>query len=366
MLEKVYAVFLKELKVVFRERRLLAILILQPIILVSLFGYAFSGEVKNVRIAVVDDDSSELSSSLISAMQGGDTFDLAYFVSTRSELIELIRLGRVHAGVYIPEGFQSDFAAGKASVEVYADESNYNVVAAVLNCIEKIASLLSMEHRGGIAVEQRFVFTTKSRLIDFVAPAIIGVVTQMLAIILSSSSIAREKEEGTLELVFSTPMTSFDMIMGKFLAITALITADVFIVIAIAHYAFDVEVRGSMLLLISTMLLFLTGTIGVGLTISAVSQTQLQGIQGSMLFALVSIFLSGFFYPLESMPEGARLVSYFIPLTYANIAFREIMVKGNGIEVVYPQIAVLCLYTLISVLAAITVLRKVMGGGSHA
>ncbi len=221
MFERVYSVFLKELKVVFRERRLLAILIFQSIILVSLFGYAFSGEVKNVRIAVVDVDNSGISNALISAMQRGDTFDLSYFVSSRSELIELIRLGKVHAGIYIPSGFQYEFAAGRARVEVYADESNYNVAAAVLNGAEKIASRLSMEHRGGIAVEQRYVFTTKSRLIDFVAPAIIGVVTQMLAIILSSSSIAREKEEGTLELVFSTPMTSFDMIMGKFLAITA-------------------------------------------------------------------------------------------------------------------------------------------------
>lgn len=365
MLERLYAVFLKEIKIVFRERRLLAILVLQPVILVTLFGYAFSGEVKDVRIAVLDDDQSDLSSLFISAMQSGETFDMVFFVATRSELMELIRLGKVHAGIYIPQGFQKDFASGKARIEVYADESNYNVANAAVSGMEKIASKISRLQKGGIEVEQRFVFTTKSRLIDFVAPAIIGVVTQMLAIILSSSSIAREKEEGTLELVFSTPMSSSDMIIGKFLAITALITADVFIVITIAHFAFDVEIKGSMPLLISTMLLFLTGSIGVGLAVSAVSQTQIQGIQGSMLFAMISIFFSGFFYPLESMPEGARTISYFVPLTYANIAFREIMVKGNGFDVVYPQIAALCLYTLVSVMVAILVLRRVMGGGSR-
>jgi len=362
MLERTFVVFKKEIKVIMRERRLLAILILQPVILVTLFGYAFSGEVKNVKIAVLDEDLSEESLKLISALHGGESFSIDYFVSAKSEITELIRLGKVHAGIYIPKGFQESLANGSGKVEIYVDESNYNVAVAVLSGVEKIASKLSRELLGGIEVEQRFVFTTKSRLIDFIAPAIIGVVIQMLTLILSSSSIAREKEEGTLELIFSTPMTSKDLILGKFLAITTLITADVFIVIFLAHFAFDVVVRGSIFLLIGTLLLFLTGTIGVGLTISAMSQTQLQGIQASMIFGLVSIFLSGFFYPLESMPEGAQIVSYFIPLTYANIAFREIMVKGNGIGVVYPQIIILTIYTLLSTVLAILVLRKVVGG----
>jgi ABC-2 type transport system permease protein len=361
MLERVSGVFVKEIKVIFREKRLLAILILRPVILVSLFGYAFSGEVKNIKVAVVDEDSSDLSEMLISSLHSTDTFSISYFTATRSELMELIRLGKVHAGIYIPKGFQEN--TNKA-IEVYVDESNYNVAATAISKINAITASLSKKFFGGLEVEQRFVFTTKSRMIDFIAPAIIGVVIQMLTLILSSSSISREREEGTLELIFSTPLSSSDLIIGKFLAITALITVDVFIVVALAHYAFDVEVRGSLPLLLFTQFLFLTGTIGVGLIISALSQTQLQGIQASMIFGLVSIFLSGFFYPLESMPEGAKTISYFVPLTYANIAFREVMVKGNGVEVIFPQIVVLSVYTLMSVAGAILALKKVMGGGS--
>lgn len=243
------------------------------------------------------------------------------------------------------------------------DESNYNVANSAVKGINAIASEFSKSLFGGIAVEQRYVFTTKSRLIDFIAPAIIGVVTQMLGLILSSSSIAREREEGTLELIFSTPLKSSELILGKFVAVTAIIMLDVFVVMIITHFAFDVEIRGNLALLILALLLFLTGSIGVGLAISAVSATQLQGIQASMLFALISIFLSGFFYPLESMPEGARMIAYFVPLTYANIAFREIMIKGNGLEVVYPHISILSIYTLVSVSIAILLLRKVIGGG---
>ncbi len=242
------------------------------------------------------------------------------------------------------------------------DESNYNVARSVIEGVNAIASKIS---RSNITVEQRYVFTTKTRLIDFIAPAIIGVVTQMLGLILSSSSIAREKEEGTLELIFSTPLNSSDLILGKFLAVTTIIMLDVFVVMAITHFAFDVDIKGNLALLILAQLLFLTGSIGVGLAISAVSATQLQGIQASMIFALISIFLSGFFYPLESMPEGARMISYFVPLTYANIAFREIMIKGNGLEVVYPHITALLVYTVLSISLAVLLLRRVMGGGKR-
>jgi len=361
-LEKVFAVFLKELKVIARERRLLAIIIAQPIILVSVFGYAFSGEIKNVGVAVVDEDGSELSHKFISALHSTDKFDIKYFVYSRSEAIELVKLGKVHSAIYIPKNFEEEFRKGSAVVEVYVDESNYNVARSVIEGINAIASKIS---RSNITVEQRYVFTTKTRLIDFIAPAIIGVVTQMLGLILSSSSIAREKEEGTLELIFSTPLKSSDLILGKFLAVTTIIMLDVFVVMAITHFAFDVDIKGNLALLILAQLLFLTGSIGVGLAISAVSATQLQGIQASMIFALISIFLSGFFYPIESMPEGARMISYFVPLTYANIAFREIMIKGNGLEVVYPHITALLVYTVLSISLAVLLLRRVMGGGKR-
>lgn len=201
-------------------------------------------------------------------------------------------------------------------------------------------------------------------MIDFIAPAIVGVIVQMLGLILSASSISREKEEGTLEVILATPIKSSDLIMGKFLGITAIIVMDIFNVMLIAHYFFDVEVRGSIILLFAAQLLFLTGSIGLGLAISSLSATQLQGIQAGMIVALVSIFLSGFFYPLESMPNVARGISYFIPLTYANIAFRNIMVKGNGLDIVYPYISVLIIYTIATILLATFLLRKKAGGVS--
>jgi len=270
-LKNVFAVLLKELKVIARERRLLAIIIAQPIILVSVFGYAFSGEIKNVGIAVVDEDNSNLSYNFISALHSSDAFDIRYFVYSRSEAIELVKLGKVHSAIYIPKNFGKDFRSGSAVVDVYVDESNYNVARSVVNGINTIASQISRNFFGGVSVEQRYIFTTKTRLIDFIAPAIIGVVTQMLGLILSSSSIAREKEEGTLELIFSTPLKSSDLIMGKFVAVTTIIMLDVFVVMAITRLAFDVEVRGDLALLILAQLLFLAGSIGVGLAISVVS-----------------------------------------------------------------------------------------------
>jgi|Deesub1362A_J573_1020465.scaffolds.fasta_scaffold01041_4 ABC-2 type transport system permease protein len=363
MMSEVLAVFVKELKVILREKRLLAILIMQPIILITVFGYAFSGEIKNVPAAVIDDDGSFASKQIISAIISTEVLDIKYFAATASEAVDMIKRGDIQVAIYIPEGFYREIKNGRGEIRVFVDESNFNVAITSINLIERIASSFSRELKGGIAVEQRYIFTTKTRMIDFIAPAIIGVVIQMLGLILSASSIAREREEGTLELILATPLRSADLIAGKFLAITCIIVLDIFNVMLIAHYLFNVEVRGSILLLFAVQLLFLTGSIGLGLAISAVSATQLQGIQASMLMAIVSIFLSGFFYPLESMPEAARLIAYFIPLTYANLAFRNVMVKGNGLDVVFPYVAVLVFYTLLTTLLAIRLLRRKIGTG---
>lgn len=360
--EEIIATLKKEIKVVMRERRLLAILLIQPIILISVFGYAFSGEIKNVPLAVIDDDSTEISRELILNIQSREVFNINYYVSTRSEAIDLIKKGDVLAAIYIPKGFGKSFRMGEGSIEIFVDESNFNVAMTTLNYVTNTAYFMSKETNGGFDVIQRYVFTTKSRMIDFIAPAIVGVIVQILGLILSASSISREKEEGTLELLLATPIKGSDLIIGKFLGITAIIVIDIFNVMLIAHYAFDVEVRGSIILLFATQLLFLTGSIGLGLAISSLSNTQLQGIQVSMIVAIVSIFLSGFFYPLESMPEAARVVAYFIPLTYANIAFRNIMVKGNGLETVYPYIGILVVYTILTIILATYLLRSEKGG----
>ncbi|MCS7130569.1 MAG: ABC transporter permease [Archaeoglobaceae archaeon] len=355
-------VLVKELKILVRDRRLFAIIIFQPILLTLVFGYAFSGEIKNVRIAVVDDSNSEISNALISALNYGESFDIEHFLATKSEGLELIKRGYVDAMLVIPKSFEGDLAKGRAKIEVYTDESKSSVSVAVINEIRTIAHSFSTKNFGGIEVEQNFVFSTKTRLIDFVAPALIGVVTLMIGLILSASSLAREKEEQTLELSLKA-LKSRDIVLGKFFAITAIVTFDTLIVMFLTHTLFGIEIRGSVLLLVMAQFLFLAGSIGIGLTISAFSATQLQGIQGAMLVGLISIFLSGFFYPLESMPEGARIVAFFIPLTYANTAFREIMIKGSGIEIVYPQLGVLTLYTILSLLISTKVLRKVVGGG---
>ncbi len=363
-MDEVISTFVKEVKVVVRERRLLALLILQPIILITIFGYAFSGEINNVPVAIIDEDSTGVSDELIANLQRGEVFDIDYFVHSRSEAMDLIKEGKVLAAVYIPEDFHIDFFRGKGKLEILVDESNYNVATTSLNYVRNVAYQMSKESHGGFDVEQRYIFTTQTRLIDFIAPALVGVIVQILGLILSTSSISREKEEGTLDLILATPIKSSDFILGKFSGITAIMVADVIVVMGIAHFGFGVDVKGSVFLLFATMLLFLTGSVGLGLAISTRSNTQLQGIQAGMLVAIVSIFMSGFFYPLESMPNIARSVAYVIPLTHANLAFRNIMIKGNGLEVVYPYVGVLIAYTVITILLATYLLRKKTGGGT--
>jgi len=358
MFDEIIASFEKEFKVIVRERRLLAIIIVQPMILITIFGYAFSGELHKIPTVIVDDDMSVQSHQLVSALASSETLEIKYYMATTSEAIEAIKNGKASVAVHITENFGRDFLNGRGKIEVIVDESDFNVATTTKNYVQKVTAELSSELNGGINVEQRYIFTTKTRLIDYVAPAIIGVIIQVLGLILSASSIAREKEEGTLELILSTPMKSFDLIFGKFLCITTIITLDVIAVMFIAHYIFNVEVRGNILLLFITQLLFLTGSIGLGLAISTALTTQLQAVQLAMMFSVISIFLSGFFYPLESMPEYAQTIAYLIPLTYANIAFRSIMIKGCGLEVVYPQIAVLVLYNVFTVSLAVFLLRR--------
>jgi ABC-2 type transport system permease protein len=357
MLDEILATFEKELKVIIREKRLLAIIILQPIILVSLFGYAFSGDLHDIPTVVVDNSQSVYSHRFITALNG-ETLRIKYFASTLSEAMELIKKGKASVVIYIPEGFDQALKAGKGKVIVVVDESNFNVAKTAKNYVEKVASRYSAEFFGGISIEQRYIFTTKTRLIDFVAPAIIGIVLQVLGLILSASSLTREKEEGTFELVLSMPIKSFSYIFGKFLCIITIVMFDALVVTFLTNQLFSVEIRGNIFLLFLAQLLFLSGSVGVGLAISTVSTTQIQAVQIAMMFSVICIFLSGIFYPLESMPEAARTIAYFVPLTYANIAFREIMVKGNGLDVVFPQIAFLTLYMVGSISFAVYLLKR--------
>lgn len=354
---EISAIFEKELKTIVREKRLLAIIILQPIILVSLFGYAFSGNLHDIPTVVVDNSQSVYSHRLITALNG-ETLRIKYFASSLSEAMELIKEGKASVAIYIPKNFNDNIKNKKGKIIIVVDESNFNVATTAKNYVERVTSKLSKELFGGINVEQRYIFTTKTELIDFVAPAIIGIVLQVLGLILSASSLTREKEEGTFELVLSMPVKSFSYIFGKFLCIITIVMLDAIVVTILTNQLFGVEIRGNIFLLLLAQLLFLSGSVGVGLAISSVSTTQIQAVQVAMMFSVVCIFLSGIFYPIESMPDAARTVAYLVPLTYANIAFKDVMVKGNGLNVVLPQIGFLTLYMLSSVSSAVYLLRR--------
>jgi len=342
----------KEASSILRERRLLIILAIQPVLLISIIGYAFSGGLRDLQVGVIDDDFSRDSVSLINKISSSNIFRVKYLIATEDEGIELIRRGELSAVIHIPKFF------GDNGVEIFVDETN-------INFAEKVVGYL----RGVVGEEAKVkynpVFTTGTRLIDFIAPSVVAVVIQVVGLLLALFSISKEKEEGTLEMLVVTPTKYSEIVLGKFLFITTALLVELFVAMVIVHSLFDVRINGDVIVLFLTQILSFTSMVGLGLLISTLSETQLQGIQIGMLLVITNIFISGFIYPLEAMPELAKIIAYLLPLTHANIAFGSIVIMGNGIDMVYPQLLVLVLYTILPLLLSVLILRRKIGGANQ-
>jgi ABC-2 type transport system permease protein len=330
-----------------QDPRLFGIVIIAPIIQLTMLGYAATTDVRNVPLVVVDQDRSRESRELVSRFDASPSFEVIDGLSSTDEVDEYLDTGRAWMALDIPRGYGERIRAGRpTTVQVVADGTDANSTNVALGYAGTLISAYARELASPsgqpsaplVSADVRVWFNPQLESKDFMIPGILALLLLVVTTNLSSMSIVREKELGTLEQLNVTPIARWELIVGKMVPYALIGMVDVLLVVLVALLWFEVPFRGSFLLLFAMSLIYLMTTLGLGLFVSTISATQQQAMMTASFFFLIPmVFLSGFVFPIENMPDVVQPVTYLVPLRYFLIILRGIFLKGVGLETLWPQ-----------------------------
>jgi len=358
-LRRAWFVMWKEVIELRQDPRIFGIIFIAPVIQLAVLGYAATTDVRNVPIVIADSDRSSSSQELIARFTGSGIFDLVDVVSTEAEVDRYLEHGDAWMVLVIPPDYGQNVARGRpAVVQVLADGSDANSTNIALGYATNLVAGYSQElaarrpisaeaatSHGGIEPRVRVWFNPTLESRYFMLPGIFALLLLVVTSNLSSMGIVREREVGTLEQLNVTPLGRFELILGKLLPYGAIGLIDVVIVLLVIVFWFEVPLRGSFWLLVAMSLVYLLTTLGLGLFISTISNTQQQAMMTSTFFFLIPMmYLSGFVFPIENMPDVIQPITYLLPLRYFVIILRGIFLKGVGLETLWPQAAALLVW----------------------
>ncbi len=369
MLTRLISIIRKEFIQIFRDPRTLALILVIPVMQLFLLGYAATNDVRNVPLAVVDQDRSPQARSLLDAYRSADYFKLTYEVDSEGELRDLIDAGKARVGIIIPPGYGSQISGnGSAEVAFILDGSDPSVASTAMSAAQLIGQSQSTKlmierlsaHGQLRAVKQPVDVRTQvwynPDLISayFMVPGVIGLILYALTSILTATAVVRERERGTIEQLIVTPIRSWELVVGKVLPYVILALLNTLEVLAIGSLWFKVPVRSGLGLIMLVSALFIFTGLGIGLLASTIANTQQEAMLIVWFTLLPSIFLSGFLYPLETMPLVLRWISYLMPLRYYLVIIRSLLLKGVGLQFLRTEIMALAVFGIaIMSLAAI-------------
>jgi ABC-2 type transport system permease protein len=366
-LTRLLAISRKELIQLRRDSRSMILAFLLPVVLVILFGYAITWDVSAIPAAVVDQDNTSRSRELIDAFRSSGYFEITDRLDRTGDLDARIDRGDVWLGLVIPPGFASDLDAGRqATVQAIIDGSDANTATIVSGYANAVARSYSARvHLDGrtfrppVALESRVWYNEELTSRNMIVPGLVAVIMMIIAAMLTSLTIAREWERGTMEQLASTPVRRAEVVLGKLLPYVAIGLIDVVLVSAIGVFLFGVPFRGSAGLLMVLSLAFIIGSLGFGIFISAVARSQLLATQMAMITTFLPAFLlSGFMYSISVMPPVLQTVTYLVPARYFLVVTRGIFLKGVGVEVLAVQGLLMIAFAAAGLTAATLVFRK--------
>ena len=368
-MRKVLAVGRKEFRQIARDRRSLMVLLFVPAFFLLLYGYALSFDVQNIRLAVLDHDRSQASRELVSAFVKSGYFELAADVTSSREYEELIDLGEVRAALVIPAGLQRDLLTGhRVPVQVVINGDNSNTAMTVMGYSLRILQIASTQYQlqgatravtAPISVESRVWYNPQLRSALFLIPGLIAYIGMISAVVSTSLSVVREKERGTMEQVRMAPLGTGAYIVGKTLPYFVIsLATSVFIVLA-SMPLFGLPMQGSWLLLLLALSLYLAGALGLGLMISTIAESQQVAFQLAVLASfLPTMILSGFVFPIASMPAPIQAFTFLVPARYFIVALRAIVLKGADVATFWVELVALAVYAAVMLTLASARLRR--------
>lgn len=351
MLRGLRGILYKEMIQVLRDPATVIISVLFPLFQLTLYGYAINTEVSHIPTAVLDLDLTPASRDFVHRMEATGLYDTVAYARSQDGLYQLIVSDVATVGVHIPPGYQRSIdAREQAFVQVLIDGSNNTTANQTLNTVQNIGFNISAELMGvnpmdgkllPVDVRPRLLFNPNLRSAVFFVPGLVGILLFMVTMQLTAFAIVREREVGTLEQLMVTPISKSALMLGKVLPYMGLGMLQMLTILLFAQIVFDIHIEGNLYLLIALAFEFIFSSLGLGLIISTIARTQLQAMMMSFLVIMPSILLSGYIFPLESMPAPIKPLSALLPVTYFIEILRSIVIRGAGWESVWDEAAVL-------------------------
>ena len=366
-LPRLLAIARKEIIQLRRDPRSLVLAFALPLFLLVLFGYAITWDVTHIPTAVVDQDRTARSRDLLSAFRSSGYFDLSESPGRTADVDRLLDSRRVMAAIVIPPGFAADLDAGRtAPLQILVDGSDANTGTIVLAYAQAIVQTYSARAllRGTrlelpVRSETRVWYNEDLASRNMIVPGLIAVIMAVIAAMLTSLTIAREWERGSMEQLAATPVTRLEVVLGKLLPYLGIGVVDVVVSSVLGVLWFGVPFRGSPALLMALSLAFLTGALGLGMFISAVTRSQVLATQIAMITTFLPSFLiSGFMYAIDVMPRALQAVTYVVPARYFLVVTRGIFLKGVGVPVLYVQGLLMIAFAVLGLGLAVRAFRK--------
>ncbi len=345
---RLWAIIKKEFFHILRDPRSLGIIVLMPLLMVLIFGYAINLDLKNIPIAVVDNDHSADSRRLIHAFSRSGYFEVRAYPANAADFETLFRAGKIKGGLTIPRGFAASIATQlETPVQIIVDGSDGNVGQTILQYSEAIlmdfsSKITPQQMQMPVEMRPRFWYNETLQSANFIVPGLVAVILMMISALLTSITIAREKETGTLEQLLAAPVHPVEIIVGKVVPYIALALLDGLIIIGAGLLIFDVPFHGSPMVLLMGTLIYLYPCLTLGLLISTLSRTQQVAMMQALIITILpSMMLSGFIFPIASMPKLHQFISSVIPATYYLRIIRGVLLKGVDAAVLAPDALIL-------------------------
>ena len=364
MWERLKHMLIKEFIQIFRDPRMKAVIFGTPIIQLVVIGYAVTTDVTRVATAVADFDRTQETREIARRFQSSGYFQVVRWVEDSKVVRTLIDQGEVKVAIQFDPGFARDLARGSTAViQVIVDGTDSNTASVVLDYANRIIAQVNRERlqpllaaravaRGevapitpgalpGVEPRSRAWFNPDLRSRNYYIPGVIAILIMLTLMMMTAMAIVREREIGTMEQLLVSPIRPAELILGKTLPFALIGFFDVVIITTVAVLWFSVPIQGSLMLLFGTTSLFLLPVLGIGLYISTISKTQQQALMSTFFFFQPAMLLSGFAFPIASMPEAIQYLTYLNPLRYFLVIIRGIFLKGNGADVLWPQMLAL-------------------------
>jgi len=356
-LQRIYAIIVKELRQLSRDRLTFGMIIGIPIMQLLLFGYAINMDVRHLSAGIADLSNSAASRQVIMDMAQTQVIDINFQAADVFELEALMRQGKIAVGIYIPPDYERRLQQPERSaMQFLVDGSDTVVQGAVMGIAN--SQRISPFNDQPPTVEVRTYYNPERRSPVNTVPGLIGVILTMTMILFTAVAIVRERERGNLELLITTPMKSAELMLAKILPYVVIGLVQVTLVLVLGALLFDVPLRGTLIDVYQVCLLFIIANLALGLVISTVAQNQFQAMQMTFFILLPSILLSGFMFPFDGMPKAAQWIAEILPMTHFMRLIRGVILRGASLPELANELAILGIFIVVAMTIAILRFNK--------